>query len=235
LAANRLSLLPDGKLFSFYKSAAEELKASLLKRIRWLDTVPEAKAFTAAMLGPGALGNFEVLNTDQGAEAIDRLVHVDPDLVMSTIDRVFGRLSVDELAGVDKRRHLVWALEKLVFRKETFERAARLLRSLGAAETGISNNAGGQFKGLYHLYLSGTEAGPESRLKVLDEGLRSTNAKERELSVDALDAMLQTGHFSRGGGSEEIGSAAPLEDWTPQSLSIFRSPAWSVASIAVAI
>jgi len=226
LAANRLSLLADGKLFSFYKSAAEELKASLLKRIRWLDTVPEAKAFTAAMLGPGALGNFEALNTDQGAEALDRLVHVDPDLVMSTIDRVFGGLSVDELAGVDKgRRHLVWALEKLVFRNETFERAARLLRGLGAAETepGISNNAASQFKGLFHLYLSGTEAGPETRLKVLDEGLRSTNAKERELCVEALDAMLQTGHFSRGGGSEEIGSAAPLEDWQPKTYGDIRN------------
>jgi hypothetical protein len=159
------------------------------------------------MLGPGALGNFEVLNTDQGAEALDRLVHVDPDLVMSTIDRVFGGLSVDELAGVNEgRRHLVWALEKLVFRKETFERAARLLRGLGAAETepGISNNAAGQFKGLFHLYLSGTEAKPLSRLKVLDGGLHSTNAKERELCVEALDAMLQTGPFSRGGAPKRL-------------------------------
>jgi hypothetical protein len=116
-------------------------------------------------------------------------------------------------------------LEKLVFRNETFERAARLLRGLGAAETepGISNNAASQFKGLFHLYLSGTEAGPETRLKVLDEGLRSTNAKERELCVEALDAMLQTGHFSRGGGSEEIGSAASLEDWQPKTYGDIRN------------
>ena len=110
-------------------------------------------------------------------------------------------------------------------RNETFERAARLLRGLGAAETepGISNNAATQFKGLFHLYLSGTEARPESRLKVLDEGLRSTNAKERELCLEALDAMLQTGHFSRGGGSEEIGSAAPLEDWQPKTYGDIRN------------
>ena len=218
--ANRLSLLPDGKLFAFYSSATSELKGSLLRRIRWLDTVPEAKTFSAALLAPGALGTFEALNTDQGAEALDQLVHVDPELAMSTIDRVFGALPVDKLAGViGGRRHLVWALEKLVFRKETFERAARLLRKLGATENEdrISNNATGQFRGLYHLYLSGTEATPDSRLRVLDEGLRSTFASERELCVDALDAMLQIGHFSRGGGSEEIGSAEPLEDWQPKT------------------
>ena len=200
-------------------------KASLLKRIRWLDMVPEAKAFTAAMLGPGELGNFDVLNTDQSAEALDRLVHVVTDLVMLTIDRVFGGLSVDELAGVDKgRRHLVWALEKLVFRNETLERAARLLRGLGAAETEtrITNNAAGQFKGLYHLYLSGTKAEPESRLKILDEGLRSTNAKERELCVEALDAMLQTGHFSRGEAPKRLAAPHPWKIGSPRPMAISR-------------
>ena len=34
--------------------------------------------------------------------------------------------------------------------------------------------------------------------------------------MEALGRMLQTGHFSRGGGSEQIGSAERLEDWTPK-------------------
>ena len=177
-------------------------------------------------MGPEELGNYEVLNTDEGSEALDRLVHVVPDLAMSTIDRVFGALSVDQLANIVRgRRHLVWALEKLVFRRHTFERAARILRRLGAAEIEerISNNAAGQFKGLFHLYLSGTEAEPEIRLKVLDEGLRSSNVKERELCIDALDNMLETGHFSRGGGSEDIGSADPLEDWKPVTYGDIRN------------
>ena len=119
----------------FYKSATDELKGSLLRRLRWLDTIPEAKAFSAALLAPGALGNFEALNTDKGADALDRLVHVDPELAMSTIERVFGALSVDTMHTVNAgRRHLVWALEKLAFRNQTFERAARMLRKLGAAE-----------------------------------------------------------------------------------------------------
>ena len=91
------------------------------------------------------------------------------------------------------------------------------MRKLGAAETEdhIGNSASGQFKVLYHLYLSGTEAPPESRLKVLDEGLRSQSNQERELCIDALHSMLETGHYSRMGGSGEIGSAEPLKDWQP--------------------
>jgi hypothetical protein len=92
------------------------------------------------------------------------------------------------------------------------------LRRLGAAETEerIGNNASGQFKQLYQLYLSGTDASPEARLRVLDEGLQSDDSNERELCVEALDRMLQTGHFNRMGGADEIGSER-LEDWIPKT------------------
>jgi hypothetical protein len=85
-----------------------------------------------------------------------------------------------------------------------------LLRRLGAAETeeNIENNAGGQFKALYQLYLSGTEASSEARLRILDEGLQSADSRERELCVEALGRMLKTVHFTRVGGTEEIGAAS---------------------------
>lgn len=225
LGAARLQLLPDGKLASFFKGVTPELKKSISARIRWLDTAPEARDFAATLLAPDAFGILEIINTDFGSEVIDNLVHVAPDLAMSTIDREFGELTLEELAAVRQgRRYLVWALEKLAFRKSTFERAARLLRKLGAAETEdhISNNASGQFKGLYRLYLSGTEADPEVRLKVLDEGLKSTLRSERDLCIDALGGMLDTGYFSRGGGAEEIGSADPLADWEPKTYGEIR-------------
>ena len=119
----------------------------------------------------------------------------------------------------DSRSHIVWALEKLVFRKQTFERAATLLRRFGAANTEgrIGNDPGGQFKVLYQLHLSGTEASPKERLRVLDEGLQSADSDERELCVEALGRMLQTRHFTRGGGAEEIGSGERLEDWSPKT------------------
>jgi len=221
IGTHRLSLLSDGTLFSFFQIAPRSLQSALLQRLRWLDTSPKAKVFARALLSVENIGNLDALNTDFGAECLNRLVHIDPDLAMATIDRVFGGLTKDELKRiVSGRRHLVWALEKLVFRRQSFDRAATLLRRLGAAETEerISNNASGQFKQLFQLYLSGTEAEPNARLLVLAQGLQSSDLKEQELCVAALEHMLTTHHFSRGGGAEEIGSGDRLEDWHPETV-----------------
>ena len=145
---------------------------------------------------------------------------------MATINRVFGGLSIGELKDVSNgRRHLVWALEKLVFRKETFTAAATLLRRLAAAETedGISNNASGQFKQLYQLYLSGTQADPVSRLLVLDEGLASSDPKERAVSFAALDTMLDSSHFGRSGGSECVRIALRSTKLKPYAIPMIGS------------
>jgi hypothetical protein len=220
LATHRWEMMPDGKLLKFFQSAPRALQDSILRRIRWLDEASGAVTFTLALLQPDAFGNFKSLNTDFGAKVLDRLVHVDPDAAMVTINRIFGGLSIDEVATVrDGRRYLVWALEKLVFRKSTFRQAARLLRRLGATETEerISNNASGQFKQLYQLYLSGTEASPDEKLLVLDEGLTSTDANERAWSFEALSRMLDSGQFSRTGGSEDVGSRSGLKDWQPST------------------
>ena len=220
LAADRLSVLSANKLGAFFSEAPEQLKRSLLRRFRWLDTYPEARAFARKLLDAKCLGNFTTLNTDFGSECLDYLVHVDPDLAMATIDRVFGKLSNEELQGVESgRRYLVWALAKLAFRKESFDSAATLLRRLAASdvENNIFKNATSQFTQLYQLFLSGTEAPPTARLLVLDDGLASPNLKEREICVEALAKMLETSHLSRGGGAEEIGSGEPLKDWAPKT------------------
>jgi hypothetical protein len=85
LAAHRLSLLPDGKLPSFFMHAPSELRMSLLRRLRWLDTSPVAQAFAKQLLQQSGFGNLAALNSSVGSEAIDRLVHVEPDAVMMTI------------------------------------------------------------------------------------------------------------------------------------------------------
>jgi hypothetical protein len=220
VGGRRLSLLPAGKLKTFFLEAPETLRKSLLRRLRWLDSSPEAKQFAKALLASDCLGNFGSLSTDVGAEYLDRLFHVDPEVATETIRRVFSDLPEAELQRIaGGRRYLVWALEKVAFREEGFTVGATLLRRLAACETEerISNNATGQFKQLYQLYLSGTCAAPAARLAVLDEGLRSGNAREREVCVGALDRMLDTHDFTRTSEAEEIGSGERLVDWAPKT------------------
>lgn len=188
--------------------------------MRSFDTTPEVKEFARNLLASNCLGNLEALNTDSGSEYIDHLVHVDPDAAMITIHRTIGGLAPEALQQITAgRRHLVWALEKLAFRHQSFDAAATLLRRLAASETeaSIANNATGQFTQLYQLYLAGTEASLEMRLLVLDDGLRSSDQKERGVCIAALSKMLETVHFSRVGGSEGIGSHSALKDWAPST------------------
>jgi hypothetical protein len=239
LGLARLSVMTVEQLVHFFKTAPSELQSSLLKRIKWMDTSPTAVAFADRLLRTEMIGNFAALNTEFGSKTLDRLVHVAPDLVSATVERVFGQLTIEELkAAHDGRRHLVWALEKLAFRRQTFERSARLLRKLAAAENeNFSNNASGIFKQLYQLYLSGTEATPDIRLLVLDEGLASPSEIERRVCVDALGHMLENGHYSRGGGAEQIGSAEAIEDWRPRTYGdvhdFFRAALSRLTKIAV--
>ena len=194
LAGNRLSVLSANKLGDFFSEAPEQLKRSLLRRLRWLDTYPEARAFARKLLDAKCLGNFTTLNTDFGSECLDYLVHVDPDLAMATIDRVFGKLSNEELQGVESgRQYLVWALAKLAFRKESFDSAATLLRRLAASdvENNIFKNATSQFTQLYQLFLSGTEALPTARLLVVDDGLGSPNRRSARFALKPSPRCLK--------------------------------------------
>lgn len=209
---------PAGTLEDLFRSLSEEMKLKMVGRLRWVSWSDEVSNFGRAILSE-SLPDEAVLNSEFGAKFIDRFVHLAPDAAMEHLDRLLSGKSTDELAAFSSgRRYTIWALEKLVFRRQTFDAAARLLLKLGAAENEESaNNASGQFTGLYQLYLSGTEATPEEKLLVLDDGLADVDGRVRKLCVDALNRMLENRHFSRSGGSEHIGAGEALEDWRPET------------------
>ncbi|MGK0544359.1 hypothetical protein ACSEE7_02520 [Halomonas cupida] len=209
---------PSGALEALYHSLSEEMKLKMIGRLRWVSWSDKVTSFARALLVE-ALPDETALNSEFGSRLIDRFVHLAPDATMDHLDRLLSSNSIDELAAFDSgRRYTVWALEKLVFRHQTFDPAARLLLKLGAAENeNCSNNASGQFISLFQLYLSGTEATPEEKLLVLDDGLADVDERVRSLCIGALDHMLNWGHFSRSGGSEHIGASEALEDWQPKN------------------
>ena len=81
-----------------------------------------------------------------------------------------------------------------------------------------SNNAAELFSRLFQLYLSGTEAEPKIKIRVLDAGLSSDDDRIRSICIKkALESMLRTGHFSRNCGHERIGVGEAMKDWQPKS------------------
>ncbi|MBN8198599.1 hypothetical protein [Thalassospira povalilytica] len=237
LGSNWIEVNLSGALMALFERLSSAMQLKMIKRLRWLSWVEEVGDFASALL-QYVLPSREVLNTEIGAETLDRLVHLNPDRVMVHLDSLFYGMSHNDLLSFrEGRRHVVWALEKLVFRNSTFERAARLLLRFAAAENeNFSNNSTGQFVSLFQLYLSGTEAAPAAKLRVVDEALSSENLAVRQVVVKALNQMLKVHHFTRTGGNEQIGVGAPLRDWQPLTtddvLDYYRSALERLSNLA---
>lgn len=209
---------PAGSLETLFNTLSEEMKLRLVGRLRWVAWSDKVRQFACVLLAE-ALPDDKAIDSEFGSKLLNRFVHLAPDETMGHLYNLLANKSIDELAVFEEgRRHTIWALEKLVFRRQTFDAAARLLLKLGAAENeNWSNNASGQFTGLFQLHLSGTEATPAEKLLVLDDGLSDADGRIRQLCIKALDRMLESGHFSRSGGSEHIGAGEALEDWQPRT------------------
>lgn len=219
LGTRRLDLLRVNTILHFIEKAPQDLLLLFLNQWRHFDVSDTAVTVTERLLAPGGkFGSLEILNSEFGSQCLDALVHVSPDAVLDAVSRLFFSLSVDELGEVKNgRRYLVWTLEKLAFRKNSFPVAARLLMRLAAAENETyGNSATGLFKGFFQLHLCGTEADPIERFAVLDEGLASGDNRIISVCIEALVNTLNRGNFSRSGGSEQLGSQPPLKDWRPK-------------------
>ncbi|WP_306151662.1 hypothetical protein [Roseovarius sp. MMSF_3281] len=217
LAVQLLDTSPEGELIRLFERVGTDLRFRLLSRLRWL-SFDHRVAGLALSIVETLIPSIDALNTDEGSKFMDRLVHLEPDLAIATLEGFLSHLSIDELLEFrGGRRNTVWALEKLVFRNDSFEPAANLLLKLAAAENeNWGNNAHAQFVGLFQLHLSGTEVEPARRLEILDAGLKDEDSRIRSVCIDALGRMLQTGHFTRSGGNERIGADPALQDWQPE-------------------
>lgn len=195
------------------------LAEALCDQMAKLDFLPEAQRLVEALCGEqGPFGQAETLNSERGSRLLRSLVEVNPEACVSAIERAFGHLTREQLQAVGPgRRNLVWALEKLCFWENTFRRAARLMLMFAEAENETwANNATAQFRQLYQVFLSGTQAPPSARLAIIDEALTSSSEERKPVILQALGVGLKTHHFSRMGGVERQGSGPPRQEWHPK-------------------
>jgi hypothetical protein len=159
-----------------------ELKISLTEQLRYLDFLDNAREVVEKFVKPnGPFGTAEVLNTEEGSRLFRAFVEVNPEATTEALERIYINKSKEELTKVDRgRRNLIWALEKLVFRSETFERATKVLLNFAIAENeNISNNATGQFLQLFQAFLPGTQADYSARQKLMEYALAKEDDFEK--------------------------------------------------------
>ena len=195
------------------------LKAMAARQLALLNTTSMSAEIVKRVcrLG-GPFDGFEGISRLGHTRVLSSLAEIDSEVVAEQIERSLD--DVDDLRRIegDARRDLVWALEKIAFRRESFEDGAQLLLRLALAENETwGNNATGQFQRLFPVVLGDTEADGRARLRVLDDAADTDDRKRQEIVVDALIDGSRVHHHSRFVGPEIHGSRPALESWRPPS------------------
>jgi hypothetical protein len=188
------------------------LVESFCKQFRLLSYVENAKKIVADICD-GVFKSAEVLKTEEGSRIFRSFVYVNPQACVETLTIAFNNFSSEDFLNiVEGRRNLVWALEQLCFREDTFHAAVKILASFAIAENeNISNNAYHQFLQLFHIYLPGTMVDLKTRWSIIDYCIKKDN-DYFQLGIDAAIRSLKSDSFIRMGGA--ISNEA-REDYQP--------------------
>ena len=198
--------------------ATPALRRTAARVLAQLNTTSIAEEVVRHVCRPnGPLAGYKALARSGQAKVLPTLAEVAPVVVLETMER-----ALDDVADLSKivgnmRRNIVWALEKIAFHPDTFDRGARLLLRLAVAENETcSNNATGLFRGIFHTYLGNTAADGDARLALLGEISHAAEPAEQLIVVEALIAGVQL-TVSRMVGAETHGSRPALSSWLPPS------------------
>lgn len=201
-------------------SLPERLRVQAAKQLAMLNDRDIASDVVKYVTRPaGPFSSLEGMSRKGNAKIVSALSEIDSDLALTLFERVLSPLSYNELLEVngELRRNLVHALEKIAFIESSFERAALLMLNLAVAENETwGNNATGQFKALFPVFLANTAATGDTRLRLLDELIRQNRDERMPHVVEALLAATNLRSSSRLVGSETHGSRPALEPWRPE-------------------
>lgn len=167
----------------------------------------------------GLFDQYDFVTSDQGAKILMSISEINPEKALEILIKNIGDKTTDELKEIeDGRRNIIWTIERLLFRQETFKGAAILLFNLSVAENEeIGNNATSQFCQLFQVGLPATEVSLEVRLKFIKKLIDNHSNAEKPVLIQALDRALMTRGFIRMGGADKQADET-FVDYTPKTL-----------------
>ncbi|OBQ56599.1 hypothetical protein VQ01_04450 [Tamlana sp. s12] len=210
------------KYESFIRSIPKNLITPLVDQLSQLGSVGKAKELVKTIWGvDGNFSTAEILNSSMGSRLFRSIVTVNPKETVKVLSKRFLNQPKEYLeAIVEGRQNLVWALEKLCFRKETFIESTKVLMCFAVAEneTYYSNNATSYFTQLFRIFLAGTEIGYDPRIEVLKWALDKEDSDFDTLVIKASErAFTPLANLHKTRGAENQGGLLPLEDYRPNS------------------
>jgi hypothetical protein len=217
LAAPLIRHSDPESLIRHFSVGPRRLFASFARRIGQLHDEPAAVEIARRLLEPtGRLGHPALLDkTDSGAFV--RIAPGNPEGALAAIERELSGPHRDRLLTPDERRRDYAQLLVLIAHDARFfQRVIAVLVefTLADGETRDELRARNQLLERFWPILSFTLATQQQRLPALDALLASMDERVVLLGVEALDHMLDAGHFNSS-LNLEFGARALLSEWRP--------------------
>lgn len=194
LAAREMTPWTRTHVLSVFGAMTPDMQDSFGRRVRRCSAVlSNRKTIEEVILGDqGPFRRLNDLESNVTRTLLRRLAGPFPQATLRLLSRLILSATPEELSAArDSRRDIVWALQELLWREDTFQTAAHLLLRLAVSENETwANNATGVWTGMFQTVLGGTAAGLEARLRVLRQATTSSDPKERQLAANALNKAL---------------------------------------------
>ncbi|MEZ2442795.1 hypothetical protein AB6805_13820 [Chitinophaga sp. RCC_12] len=224
LSVTRIQQLKEGNIDEYLLKITEhKMSQQFSDRILELHTKRSYKYPIIDLIETsGIFSNIQFITTSEGGKLQMVLSETRPEFILNNLEKILASDNSEELiTSVSGRRYLVWTLEKIVFRKNFFTRAASILFNLAASENeAISNNATSIFQHLFHFLLAGTEATLEERLDFLTTISINLNSENEILTFKGTlyQALATNGFIRMGSAGEQDGQS--FTDYFPKSKEI---------------
>ena len=199
------------------------LKEGICERIKYMQDSPAAMDLFD-QLTKIPFRSEKVVCSDMGSRLFLAMSSVNPVAVASCLFSLFRDKNTEwlrENVADDARRNLMWALEKLCFDGSSYDDAVKVMAKFALAENErFANNATGQLKQLFHIYLSGTQATLEERFKTI-KYFKELGEEYKQLTIDVINSAFRNGDFVRSGGAEKFGTEVKEENY-PSGEQVFN-------------
>jgi hypothetical protein len=221
LAARQLDSWTQTRLRQVLTQLTPAMADGFAKRMRRLAAALENRtAVEEVILGDqGPFRTLADLEDGRLSRLLNHLAGAFPAATLRALRRIIEPASDDELrAATTSRRDVVWAVEQLLWRQDTFEAAAALLLRLATTENETwGNNATGLWAETFQTILGRTEAGAGTRVRVLEQAASGTAPQARLLAAKALGGAFRIEGISRSGMPPDDVEGMPQEAWRPKT------------------
>ena len=199
LAAKALESTPrEDILAAFECLPSPRLLISFGKRLGNLHDHRIAREIVKRWMAPGGrlydFGNLQ----EQEIKLLQNIAPVAPEQLLAGMEREARKPTSGAFFSGKNPHHWVFTslLTSIAYETGFFERCVALLAQFASSDEGADRHIRDRLFSLFTLYLSGTQAGPHQRERVLRRFLFNQDPAEQKLGLGMLEAAIKSSHWS---------------------------------------